>query len=91
MPIAATGESLTVDATVARLTEATAIYAEDALLQVDGATIRWYADKRIPDATHGFLAYDGDVIHLRSWFEVREFRAVRAGTDNATLEVIYRK
>lgn len=87
------GEAVSVTGSVAALAAGTVLHAFGALLQVvSGGPIRWYADGRTPDATHGFVCVEFGTIELQSRHELQTFKAIKDTTGNdATVEVMVRK
>ena len=91
MPQSATGfQQLTVSNAAVSLTNVQAGFgALGALITVEGADIRYRVDGSVPTATQGMYVAAGSVIKLESRFEVRNFRAIRAGAADAVLDVTY--
>jgi len=90
-------ETKTISSTAAGLTAAT--YAPGtggpqvrrALITVDSAPIRWWADGSTPTTTTGHLSNIGDVINLAGPNDIRNFRAIRAGATDAKVQVSYER
>jgi hypothetical protein len=61
--------------------------------KVDCATtacdISFTIDGTTPTASVGMLASKGDVVQLYNYANIRNFRAIRVGADNATLRTIF--
>lgn len=91
-------ERLTVTAAETRITSTVYIVpntnvrepvsASAAALQVITESIYWTIDGTVPTASIGFEAAAGDFIYLDSHQKVKEFRAIRTGVTNATVEVV---
>jgi hypothetical protein len=85
-------ETITVGSSATPLTNA--VYAARpgaslALLTVEGASVRWWASGSTPTASEGHLAQPGCVIELSDPNELRRFRAIRAASSDAVLQVSY--
>jgi hypothetical protein len=63
--------------------------ADDAVVQVQGGSVRMRLDGQDPTATVGHLLVDGDVVRLSGVPTIRIARFVRAGATDATLAVHY--
>src|ERR1041385_345081 len=86
-------EALTIDNTVGGIaltsgTYGTARYAE---ISVDSADIRFTVDGTPPTSTTGHLVAPRDIIRLDSHEDIVAFRAIRAGSTNATIQVTYQE
>jgi hypothetical protein len=85
-------ETIVVTSAVTALTPATYAAspgAQVAVITVEAASIRWWASGSNPTAVTGHLAQPGDVLTLTDPNELRRFRAVRAASADATLQVSY--
>ena len=80
-------ESLTVGASAVGFSSAND--ARAALVTVEDASIRFRIDGTDPTSEVGHLLNPGDSIILRNVNNIRRFRAIRAGTADATLRVTY--
>jgi len=60
-----------------------------ATITVEGGSIRYRVDGADPTGSVGLLANPNDVITLEGRAELVLFRAIRAGTMNATINVDY--
>jgi hypothetical protein len=91
MPISAIGaEILPVSTTAVGITStagSVGFGALAAMITVEVAPIRWWANGSVPTAGAGHLAAAGSVISLGSRFEVRKFLAIRQGGSDALLHV----
>jgi hypothetical protein len=85
-------ETLAVTNTATPLTVATFAVspgASRAVITVENAPVRWWASGSNPTTTQGHLAQPGDVLTLTDPNELRRFRAVRAASTDAILQVSY--
>jgi hypothetical protein len=88
-------ETITVSTAVKSLTAATYAAsggwgsARKALVQVLGASIRFYLDGTDPTSSTGFAESAGSSFELDGEAEILGFRAIRAGGANATIIVRY--
>ena len=88
-PIASGRQALTVGATaggVALTVPAKAVYA---FLRLETAQIRYTLDTTPPTTTIGWLLEVGETLELHGQPELDNFRAIRTGAMNGTLEVEY--
>lgn len=63
--------------------------AEQAIIIVEGAQIRWRDDGTDPTSSVGSIANVGAVISLNNRNRLENFRAIRTGSTSATLNVSY--
>jgi len=88
-------ESLTVSNTAKALTSSkykTSIHtATVAFITVEDAQIRYRYDGTNPTASEGHLANPGDVIKIKieGYDNIKNFKAIRTGSNDATLRVTY--
>ncbi len=85
-------ETITITSAVTALTDATYAAGPDAqvaVITVEDASIRWWASGSDPTSTAGHLAQPGDVLTLTDPNEIRRFRAMRAASADAILQVSY--
>ena len=87
-------EILTVSTTVTQLSEghyktAGGEKATKALIQVQGAGIRYWSDGRNPTTDQGIIINALGTITLDSYNEIKMFRVIRDGGSDATLAVSY--
>jgi len=62
-----------------------------ALITVDDASIRWWADGSTPTPSTGHLSNAGDIIELSGPNDVRNFLSIRTGATDAKLQVTYER
>ena len=89
-------ESITVNNTAKRLSAGTYTdnngnFAQKALITVEDAQIRFRYDGESPTSAVGHLCGSNDTIYLTNTNEIRDFRATRVSSTNATLRVSYVK
>ena len=60
-----------------------------ALVQVLAQPLNFTLDGTTPTAAVGYLAAANDLIHLNSLQEIQNFKAIRNGVSDATIEVTY--
>lgn len=91
-----TTERITVDNTVGgvRLTVTNVVAtppAQSATLTVETAQIRWTKDGTAPTSTTGHLSNVGAVIYLDHPSDLWNFRAIRATSTSAVIQVSYHR
>lgn len=90
-------ESITITATVQSLTEAaftdgvTGELADRAIITVEDAQIRYRIDGTDPTSSQGHLINPFSVIVLHTTRTIRDFRAIRATSTNATIRITYER
>lgn len=86
-------ESITVDNTAQAFTAATYLTggekAKRAVITIELAQIRYTYDGTTPTSSVGHLCNPFDVITLIGSDNITNFRAIRAGSTNATIKVTY--
>lgn len=87
-------ETVTVGATAKALTEGTYVdsnnaYAKKALMTIESAQLRWRADGTNPTSTVGHVLNPGDTLTLVGSTNIRNFRAIKVGTNSAKISVSY--
>ncbi len=60
---------------------------DQAVITVEGQSVRFFFDGSIPTATKGHQADAGDTIELESRFEVAKFRVIRKDGADSTLRI----
>jgi hypothetical protein len=63
--------------------------ANEATLFVAGGNIKYRVDGGAPSTTIGIDAFDGDVIELEGFNDIKMFKAIRSGAVDATLACDY--
>jgi len=77
-------ESLTVSTTALALTENLSELADQVLITVETATVRYRIDGQAPTASVGHVLNAGDVLELKGRFEIDKFQAIRKDGLDAT-------
>ena len=87
-------EEITVDDTVKVLTAS--IYApaqgrqaSRAMITAEGGNIRYRIDGGNPTSSSGHLATEGEIFALESIYEIKNFKATRAGSASGKIVVTY--
>ncbi len=64
-----------------------------AFITVEGGPIRFYYDGRIPSATEGHRADDGDMLRIEGFLNVRNLKLIRAADaeSDAVVEITYER
>jgi len=86
-------ESITVSASVKKLTLETLKDSDGnalrAIITTESAQIRWTYDGTTPTSSVGHLANPFTTIILMTTSNIKNFRAIRASSSNATIRVTY--
>lgn len=87
-PVASSAESITVADTAAGLSTVPAT-AQGALVTIETANVRYWLDGSTPTSSAGHLAPAGTRVELRTRQQVLSFKAIRADSTSAKLQVTY--
>ena len=87
-------ESITVSNTAIGFTSATIsperrTKPDKAVFVVETAQIRFTVDGSTPTTTVGFLAQIGDIVTINGEGDIKNFRAIRTGATDATIQPVY--
>ncbi len=82
-------ESVAVSTTAIGFTAATYGPADVAVITVEDANIRFRVDGTAPTTSEGHIAYEQDVITLRSQGDIANFSAIRDDAVDAALKVSF--
>ena len=86
-------ETITVSSTAVGFTSSKITNCKIAFctLDADGGAIRYWFDGSTPTATQGHYVAAGGSFTISGNNNIRNFKAIRAGTDDGILQVTYKK
>jgi len=92
-PVAFNYESITVSNSAVGFTSSkykTSVHsAQRAFVTVENAQIRYRYDGTNPTTSEGHLLSPGDVLIIEGYDNIKNFKAIRIGSNDATLRVTY--
>lgn len=77
--------------TAAKYRPTNGVQAEAAFITVEGGPIRYTYDGTAPTTTVGHKAVSGTILVLKGQHQMENFKAIRTGTTDGTLQVSYER